>query len=148
MVRKVIAYKEYFTDFYKAQEEKVQEKIEYVLDLVRFDRQVPKKFFKHLENTDMKNVTDFEDILIEKYGKKGTARRDKYDIDSLAFRLGAMLKEARKEANLTQEELAKRTGTKKSYISRIERGLSDIQVSTYYKLIEIGLGKHLNIEIA
>ena len=59
-----------------------------------------------------------------------------------------MLKEARKEASLTQEELAKRTGTKKSYISRIERGLSDIQISTYCKLIEIGLGKHLKIDIA
>ena len=97
---------------------------------------------------DMKNVTDLEDILNETYGKKGTERRNKYDVDSLAFRLGVMLKEARKEANLTQEELAERTGTKKSYISRIERGLSDIQVSTYYKLIELGLGKHLNIEIA
>lgn len=95
----------------------------------------------------MENITDFEDILVGTYGKKGTDKRDKYDAASLAFRLGAMLKEARKEANLTQEELAKRTGTKKSYISRIERGLSDIQISTYYKLIELGLGKQLNIEI-
>ncbi len=95
----------------------------------------------------MENITDFEDILIRKYGTKGTDTRDKYDAESLAFRLGVMLKEARKEANLTQEELAERTGTKKSYISRIERGLSDIQVSTYYKLIELGLGKHLNISI-
>ncbi|WP_349351462.1 MULTISPECIES: helix-turn-helix transcriptional regulator [unclassified Flagellimonas] len=95
----------------------------------------------------MENLTDFEDILIQKYGKKGTEKRDKYDAEALAFRLGAMLKEARKEANLTQEELAERTGTKKSYISRIERGLSDIQVSTYYKLIELGLGKNLNISI-
>ncbi|MGY8911105.1 MAG: helix-turn-helix domain-containing protein [Flavobacteriales bacterium] len=96
----------------------------------------------------MNNITDFEDIIIGEYGKKGTENRDKYDANSLAFRLGIMLKEARKEANLTQEELAERTGTKKSYISRIERGLSDIQVSTYYKLIELGLGKRLNIEIA
>ncbi|MBK5214300.1 MAG: helix-turn-helix transcriptional regulator [Flavobacteriaceae bacterium] len=96
----------------------------------------------------MKNVTDFEDILIKKYGNKGTAARDKYDAESLAFRLGVMLKQARKDANLTQEELAEKTGTKKSYISRIERGLSDIQVSTYCKLIEIGLGKNLNISIA
>ena len=95
----------------------------------------------------MKNITDFEDILEEKYGGKGTASRDKYDADSLAFRLGVMLKEARNDALITQDELAKRTGTKKSYISRIERGQSDIQVSTYYKLIEIGLGKHLNISI-
>jgi len=95
----------------------------------------------------MKNVKTFDQLLDEKYGKKGNAERDKFDADSLAFRLGAMLKEARIEANLTQEELAEKTGTKKSYISRIERGLSDIQISTYYKLIEMGLGKHLNISI-
>jgi HTH-type transcriptional regulator/antitoxin HipB len=95
----------------------------------------------------MKNVKTFDQLLDEKYGKKGNTERDKFDADSLAFRLGVMLKEARVEANLTQEELAEKTGTKKSYISRIERGLSDIQISTYYKLIEIGLGKHLNISI-
>ena len=86
-------------------------------------------------------------LLDENYGPKGTKKRNQYDAESLAFRLGVMLKEARKEAKLTQEELAQKTGTKKSYISRIERGLSDIQISTYNKLIEIGLGKHLNITI-
>jgi len=96
----------------------------------------------------MENLINFEDILIGKYGEKGTEKRDAYDVSSLAFRLGIMLKEARKEANLTQEELAEKTGTKKSYISRIERGMSDIQISTYHKLIELGLGKHLNISIA
>jgi HTH-type transcriptional regulator / antitoxin HipB len=95
----------------------------------------------------VKNLTDFEDLLKNKYGEKGTPSRDKYDTESLAFRLGVMLKEARKGAHITQEELAERTGTKKSYISRIERGQSDIQISTYYKLIEIGLGKTLNISI-
>jgi len=95
----------------------------------------------------MKNLTNFEDLLIEKYGNKGTEEREKFDADSLAFRLGVMLKEARQESNLTQEQLAEKTGTKKSYISRIERGLSDIQISTYHKLIEIGLGKHLNISV-
>lgn len=95
----------------------------------------------------MKNITDFEDLLKEKYGEKGTQNRDKYEADSLAFRLGVMLKEARSQAKITQEELAEKTGTKKSYISRIERGKSDIQISTYQRLIEIGLGKHLNISI-
>lgn len=94
------------------------------------------------------NTTDFEEILTEKYGKKGSEERDKYDSESLAFRLGVMLKEARNEVNMTQEELANRVGTKKSYISRVERGLSDIQISSYYKLIEIGLGKNLNISIS
>jgi len=95
----------------------------------------------------MKKVIDFEDLLKEKYGEKGTPDRDKFDSDSLSFRLGVMLKEARTEAKITQEELAERTGTKKSYISRIERGQSDIQFSTYYKLIVLGLRKSLNISI-
>jgi len=95
----------------------------------------------------MTDIKTFDDLLDEKYGAKGTELRDNFDSDSLRFRLGIMLQEARKEAKMTQEELALKTGTKKSYISRIERGLSDIQISTYYKLIEIGLGKHLNISI-
>ena len=95
----------------------------------------------------MKNVTDFEDILTEKYGEKGSSARDKFAGDSMAFRLGVMLKEARQEAKITQEQLAEKTGTKKSYISRIERGQSDIQISTYYKLIEVGLGRQLIISI-
>ena len=95
----------------------------------------------------MNNLTTFEEHLDKQRGKKGTTTRAKFDADSLAFRLGVMLKEARKEAKLTQEELAERTGTKKSYISRIETGKSDIQLSTFYKLIEIGLGKSLNISI-
>jgi ribosome-binding protein aMBF1 (putative translation factor) len=95
----------------------------------------------------MKNSKTFDQLLDEKYGKKGTKQRDQYEADSLAFRIGAMLKEARIEAHLTQEELAEKTGTKKSYISRIERGLSDIQISTFYKLIELGLGKNLTISI-
>jgi ribosome-binding protein aMBF1 (putative translation factor) len=95
----------------------------------------------------MKNITDFEDLLIGKYGKKGTPDRDNYDAESLAFRLGVMLREARKEAQLTQEQLAQKTGTKKSYISRIERGKSDIQITTYHKLVEIGLGKKLILSI-
>lgn len=68
MVRKIIAYKNYFIDFYKAQDNKVQEKIEYVLDLIRFERQVPKKFFKLLQNTDgiyeIRVITTFKSIRI------------------------------------------------------------------------------------
>jgi HTH-type transcriptional regulator/antitoxin HipB len=96
----------------------------------------------------MKSIKTFEELLKEKYGKTGTAKRDQFDADSLAFRLGVLLKEARVEANLTQEALAEKTGTKKSYISRIERGLSDIQLSTFHKLVEIGLGRQLLISIA
>jgi len=66
MLRRIIAYKNHFVDFYKSQEFKVQEKIEYVFDLIRFEKQVPKKFFKRLENTDgiyeIRVITAFKSI--------------------------------------------------------------------------------------
>ena len=102
-----------------------------------------KQFCRHIKSDTPPE--EFYALLFWKYLKRKEI--DQYEAEALAFRLDAMLKEARKEAKLTQEELAKRTGTKKSYISRIERGQSDIQVSTYHKLIEIGLEKSLTISI-
>ena len=96
----------------------------------------------------MKKLTSFENHLNKQYGKKGTSKRDKFESESLAFRLAEMLKEERKKAKLTQEELAEKTGTKKSYISRIEAGKSDIQISTFSRIIEIGLNKRVNISIS
>ena len=92
-------------------------------------------------------LTSLDELIEIKYGKHGSATRDKFETYALAFRLGEILKQARKDVGITQEELANRTGTKKSYISRIERGLSDIQMSTYYKLIATGLGRKLKISI-
>lgn len=95
----------------------------------------------------MEELTTFEDHLDRQYGKVGTIERDRFDADSLAFRIGEMLKATRQKVHMTQEELAEKTGTKKSYISRIECGKSDIQISTFFKLVETGLGKTLNISI-
>ena len=59
--------------------------------------------------------------------------------------ISEVLKEARKEANMTQEQLAEKVGTKKSYISRLENGKCDIQLSTLYRIFESGLGKKVNL---
>jgi len=68
MIRKIIVYKDNFVNFYNAQDKKIQEKIEYVLDLVRFERQVPKKFFKYLNGTngiyEIRVITTFKSIRI------------------------------------------------------------------------------------
>jgi len=68
MIRKVIAYKNYFIDFYESQDEKTQEKIEFALDLIRFEKQIPKKLFKYLVNTDgiyeVRVITTFKNIRI------------------------------------------------------------------------------------
>ena len=75
MQRQIIIYKNYFINFYKKQDHKVQEKIEYVLDLIRFERHVPNKFFKHLVGTDgiyeIRVITSFKSIRIFCFFDKG-----------------------------------------------------------------------------
>jgi len=95
----------------------------------------------------MKDITTFEEHLDKQYGETGTEKRIEFEIKAKAFAIGELLKEARKEARLTQEELAQKTGTKKSFISRIENGHSDIQLSTLYRLVELGFGKSVNLTI-
>ena len=91
----------------------------------------------------IKDATTFDELLDIKYGKLGTEKRDEFEVKAKSFVVGEMIKEARKEAHLTQEVLAERTGTKKSYISRLENGKIDIQISTLFKIFEKGLGKQI-----
>jgi ribosome-binding protein aMBF1 (putative translation factor) len=94
----------------------------------------------------MKQISEaktFDELLDIKYGKLGTTKRDDFEIKAKAFVVGEMIKEARKGAHMTQEDLASKTGTKKSYISRLENGKIDIQISTLFKIFEEGLGKRL-----
>ena len=84
-------------------------------------------------------------VLDIKYGKLGTPKRDEFESKAKAFVVGEMIKDARKEAHLTQEDLARKTGTKKSYISRVENGKIDIQVSTLFKIFEEGLGRKIGL---
>ena len=94
------------------------------------------------------DATNFDELLKIKYGKQGTPQRDDFETKAKAFIVGEMIKEARKEAKLTQEDLAKKTGTKKSYISRLENGQIDIQISTLFKIFEEGLGKKVEFVIS
>jgi len=95
----------------------------------------------------MKDITTFDEHLDQRYGIIGTERRTDFEIKAKAFAIGEILRDARKEADMTQEELAQKTGTRKSFISRIENGHSDIQLSTLYRLVEIGFGKKVNLTI-
>ena len=61
--------------------------------------------------------------------------------------IGEMLKEARTVAGMTQDDLARMSGTKKSYISRVENGKIDIQLSTPFRIFENGLGRQVNLTI-
>ncbi len=97
------------------------------------------------KNEQIRNAKSFDELLDIKYGKIGTKKRNEFEERAQYFVISEMLKEARLEANLTQEQLAKKIGTKKSYISRVENGSCDIQLSTLYRIFEEGLGRKISL---
>ena len=93
----------------------------------------------------IRSYPTFNDHLDEKYGKVGTASRDKFTKEAQAYYNGQLIEEARKNAHLTQEELANRVGSNKSYISRVENGKTEPRVSTFYRIAAaLGLSVELN----
>ena len=94
-----------------------------------------------------KNTSSFNEHLTKRYGKRGTAKRTEFEIKAKAFLIGEVIKDERRVAKLTQEQLADKIGAKKSFISRIENGKSDIQLSTLYRLLEFGLGKKVELTV-
>jgi len=92
-------------------------------------------------------MTTFDELIKNRHGKIGTKKRTEFEIKAKSFAIGEIIKEERRLANMTQDELAYKTGTKKSFISRIENGHSDIQLSTLFKLIELGLGRKVSLTI-
>jgi HTH-type transcriptional regulator / antitoxin HipB len=93
-------------------------------------------------------LTSFSEHLDKQYGKRGDRKRESYEQEFEAFKLGVMIQEIREKQNLTQEELAQKCGTTKSYISRIENNASDIRLSTLMRIIKDGLGGHLHLTVA
>jgi len=94
-----------------------------------------------------KNITTLNELLDKKYGKRGTNKREEWEQEFEAFKLGVVIEEARKKLNMTQAELADKTGTNKSYISRIENDVSDIRLSTLMRIINKGLGGKLMFSV-
>jgi ribosome-binding protein aMBF1 (putative translation factor) len=81
------------------------------------------------------------------YGKPGTAKREELETGYENFKIGALLHEARLEKGLTQEELAEKVGTTKSYISKIENDVKEVRISTLKKIVEVGLGGRVHLSI-
>jgi DNA-binding XRE family transcriptional regulator len=95
--------------------------------------------------TKNKNLTSLDEFIDEQYGKPGTPKREKFERGFEVFKIGFLLEEARNSRGMTQEELAVKCGTNKSYISRIENDASDIKLSTLIKIIKTGLGGELKL---
>jgi len=93
------------------------------------------------------NTMSLEQFKDKHYGKPGTEQRDHLEEGYESFKIGAMIHEARLEKGMTQEELAAKVGTTKSYISKIENNIKEVRLSTLQRIVELGLGGHLDLSI-
>lgn len=96
------------------------------------------------KNNNIKTLDEFKE---EHYGKRGTKKRDELEAGYENFKIGALIHEARLEKGLTQEELAEKVGTTKSYISKIENNIKEVRFSTLKKIVELGLEGQLDLSI-
>ena len=91
------------------------------------------------------NLTTLEEFKEKNYGKRGTKERDELDAGYESFQMGALIHDTRLELGMTQEQLATKVGTTKSYISKIENGKGNIQLSTLIRIFELGLNKRIGL---
>ena len=94
--------------------------------------------------TNNHKIIDYDAVLDAKFGKEGTTSRIAAENRAFAFYTGQIIEQARREANMTQSELAEKVGSNKSYISRIETGKTEPKVSTFYR-ISAALGRSVEL---
>ena len=95
--------------------------------------------------TNYSGIKTFDELIEQEHGKIGTESRNAYEEGAQMFIISEMLKEARKKAKLTQQQLAEKAGTKKSYISKIENAKGNIQLSTLIRIFETGLNRKIGL---
>lgn len=94
-----------------------------------------------------KNITTLDEMIVKHYGEKGTRKRVEFDNGFENFKIGVMLQQARLKKGMTQEQLAKKVGTTKSYISKIENDVKEVRISSLERIVEIGLGGKLELKL-
>ena len=99
---------------------------------------------KRTDNMDIKTLDQVKDQF---YGLEGTPERDRIENELQALRVGLKIRTARENQSLTQEELARRVGKKRSFISKVENDGGNITLKTLYEIVELGLGKKLRVEV-
>src|SRR5689334_16174328 len=97
--------------------------------------------------TKSNKIITFENFKDRHYGKRGSVKREKLETGYENFKIGLLIQEARLEKGLTQEELAEKVGTTKSYISKIENNIKEVRLSTLQKIVEVGLGGRVQVSI-
>jgi ribosome-binding protein aMBF1 (putative translation factor) len=96
------------------------------------------------KDNSIKTLEQFKD---EQYGKRGTKKREELETGYENFKIGTLIHDARIEKGMTQEQLAIKAGTTKSYISKIENNMKEVRFTTLQRIVELGLGGHIELSI-
>jgi DNA-binding XRE family transcriptional regulator len=94
-----------------------------------------------------KNTQTLSEIKEKHFGKRGTKKREELEVGYEMFKAGVLIQQTRQQLGMTQEELAIKVGTTKSYISKIENDLKEARISTLQKIVELGFGARLEITL-
>ncbi len=97
--------------------------------------------------TKKNSIMTLEQFKDKHYGKIGSVKRNRLEKGYEAFKIGALILDARLEKGLTQEELAAKVGTTKSYISKIENNVKEVRISTLQRIVELGLDGQFQLTI-
>lgn len=90
-----------------------------------------------LDENKLAQLSTTNQMLDDKYGKTGSESRTEFDAKALAWYYGTLLRDRRKESNMTQREVACKIGREQTYIARIERGKADIQLSSFFRIAAV-----------
>ena len=93
------------------------------------------------------DIKSLDQVKDQYYGPVGMPERDRIENELQALRVGLKIRTAREKQSLTQEELARRVGKKRSFISKVENDGGNITLKTLYEIVELGLGKKLRVEV-
>ena len=91
-----------------------------------------------LDAKKLSKLPSFNEKLDREYGQKGTMQRETFDAKARAWYYAEVLKDARKAAGITQKQLAEKIGKERSYIALLEKGETDMQLSTFLMISEAG----------
>ncbi len=93
------------------------------------------------------NLGTLEELKVQHFGRRGTPAREELEEGYQNFKIGVLLQEARLKRGMTQQELADKVGTTKSYISKIENNVKEARLSTLQKIVELGFGGQVLVSI-
>lgn len=144
-------------EFAKNSNKRTQEKLMYATEILNTEEIIMKKDTKKLtveevgslRKLDFKSQSGFvdaESVLASAVGEVGTENREEFNAKARAWYYGEILRERRKELGLTQKELAEQIGRERTYINRIEKGETDLQLSSFLRIAD-ALGITLRLEV-